>query len=80
MSENAANLRNYQIQLQQVEAALLSDPDNAELVKLKDDLQVSEGANRCYWTNYHRSCVAGGDWFNQAVNGQRGRDRPQRRS
>ena len=41
MSENAANLRNYQIQLQQVEAALLSDADNAELVKLKDDLLVS---------------------------------------
>ena len=40
MSESTANLRNYQIQLQQVEAALLSDADNAELIKLKDDLQV----------------------------------------
>ena len=40
MGDNSANLRNYQIQLQQVEAALLSDPDNAELVKLKDDLLV----------------------------------------
>jgi len=39
MSENcAANLRNYQIQLQQVEAALISDSNNAELNKLKNDL------------------------------------------
>jgi hypothetical protein len=42
MSENcAANLRNYQIQLQQVEAALISDSNNAELNKLKNDLIVS---------------------------------------
>ncbi|CAH1116902.1 unnamed protein product [Phaedon cochleariae] len=31
-------LQNYQLQLQQVEAALLSDPDNQELQKLKIDL------------------------------------------
>jgi hypothetical protein len=42
MSDNcAANLRNYQIQLQQVEAALISDSNNAELNKLKNDLIVS---------------------------------------
>ncbi|XP_056635622.1 survival of motor neuron-related-splicing factor 30 [Diorhabda carinulata] len=32
-------LQNYQLQLQQVEAALLSDPDNQELQKLKIDLK-----------------------------------------
>lgn len=32
-------LQNYQLQLQQVEAALLSDPDNKELQKLKVDLE-----------------------------------------
>lgn len=32
-------LQNYQLQLQQVEAALLTDPDNEELKKLKIDLE-----------------------------------------
>ncbi|RZC34995.1 SMN domain containing protein [Asbolus verrucosus] len=32
-------LQNYRLQLQQVEAALLSDPDNKELQKLKVDLE-----------------------------------------
>ncbi|CAH0564707.1 unnamed protein product [Brassicogethes aeneus] len=32
-------LQNYQLQLQQVEAALLTDPDNKELQKLKIDLE-----------------------------------------
>ncbi|CAH2005998.1 unnamed protein product [Acanthoscelides obtectus] len=32
-------LQNYQLQLQQVEAALLTDPDNQELQKLKVDLE-----------------------------------------
>ncbi|KAF7265802.1 hypothetical protein GWI33_020877 [Rhynchophorus ferrugineus] len=32
-------LQNYQLQLQQVEAALLSDPNNEELKKLKVDLE-----------------------------------------
>nr|CAI5844514.1 unnamed protein product [Callosobruchus analis] len=32
-------LQNYQLQLQQVEAALLTDPDNQELQKLKIDLE-----------------------------------------
>lgn len=41
MSEDsAANLRNYQIQLQQVEAALVNDENNEELNKLKNDLLV----------------------------------------
>lgn len=41
MSEDlAANLRNYQIQLQQVEAALSNEQDNEELNKLKHDLIV----------------------------------------
>lgn len=31
-------LENYRIQLQQVEAALIAEPDNEELLKLKDDL------------------------------------------
>ncbi|XP_076327265.1 survival of motor neuron-related-splicing factor 30 [Tachypleus tridentatus] len=33
------NLQNYQIQLQQVEFALTSDPENEELLKLKKDLE-----------------------------------------
>ncbi|XP_035790973.1 survival of motor neuron-related-splicing factor 30-like [Anopheles albimanus] len=34
----ADDLQNYKLQLQQVEAALLTDPENAELLKLKQDL------------------------------------------
>ncbi|KAM7292425.1 survival of motor neuron-related-splicing factor 30 [Ixodes scapularis] len=34
----AASLQNYQIQLQQVEAALTNDPDDKDLLKLKEDL------------------------------------------
>lgn len=34
----ADDLQNYKLQLQQVEAALLTDPDNGELLKLKEDL------------------------------------------
>lgn len=42
MSE-AADLKSYHLQLQQVEAALTSDPDNQELIALKADLvQVIE--------------------------------------
>ena len=38
-----ADLASYQLQLQQVEAALLADPESGELQKLKDDLlQVIE--------------------------------------
>ncbi|XP_059486317.1 survival of motor neuron-related-splicing factor 30 [Neocloeon triangulifer] len=33
------SLQNYKLQLQQVEAALTTDPENAELLKLKEDLQ-----------------------------------------
>jgi len=35
----ADDLQNYKLQLQQVEAALLTDPDNSELLKLKKDLE-----------------------------------------
>ncbi|XP_022916597.1 survival of motor neuron-related-splicing factor 30 [Onthophagus taurus] len=35
----ADDLQNYKLQLQQVEAALVSDPDNKELQKLKVDLE-----------------------------------------
>lgn len=35
----AEDLRNYTLQLQQVEAALLTDPHNEELLKLKADLE-----------------------------------------
>jgi survival of motor neuron-related-splicing factor 30 len=34
----ADDLSNYKLQLQQVEVALLSDPENAELLKLKEDI------------------------------------------
>jgi len=36
---SSSELVNYQLQLQQVEAALLTDPTNEELVKLKSDLE-----------------------------------------
>lgn len=39
--DNEATLQEYQIQLEQVELALRSDPDNEELLKLKQDLIVS---------------------------------------
>lgn len=35
----ADDLQNYKLQLQQVEAALLTDPENKELLKLKVDLE-----------------------------------------
>jgi len=35
----ADDLQNYKLQLQQVEAALLTDPENSELLKLKKDLE-----------------------------------------
>ncbi|KAL4712713.1 hypothetical protein ACJJTC_008010 [Scirpophaga incertulas] len=35
----ADDLRNYKLQLQQVEAALLTDPQNEELLKLRADLE-----------------------------------------
>ncbi|XP_005189907.1 survival of motor neuron-related-splicing factor 30-like [Musca domestica] len=35
----ADDLQNYKLQLQQVEAALLTDPENEELLKLKKDLE-----------------------------------------
>lgn len=41
MSENLANLKNYKLQLQQVETALVNEPDNEELKKLQEDLNVS---------------------------------------
>ena len=41
MTDNLANLRNYQIQLQQVETALATDPDNEDLKKLQIDLNVN---------------------------------------
>jgi hypothetical protein len=34
----ADELSNYKLQLQQVEVALLTDPENAELLKLKEDI------------------------------------------
>ncbi len=41
MSEELVKqLSNYKAQLQQVEAALSTDPDNDDLLKLQKDLQV----------------------------------------
>ena len=34
----ADDLSNYKLQLQQVEVALLTDPENSELLKLKEDI------------------------------------------
>jgi len=36
----ADELSNYKLQLQQVEVALLTDPENAELLKLKEDIGI----------------------------------------
>lgn len=41
MTDNIANLRNYQIQLQQVDQALINDPDDEELKLLQKELNVS---------------------------------------
>jgi len=38
MSSASSELENYRLQLQQVEAALVAEPKNEELLKLKDDL------------------------------------------
>ncbi|XP_017461484.1 PREDICTED: survival of motor neuron-related-splicing factor 30-like, partial [Rhagoletis zephyria] len=38
-ADNIANVRNYQIQLQQVETALAAEPDNEEMKILKKDLE-----------------------------------------
>lgn len=34
----ADDLSNYKLQLEQVEVALLTDPENGELLKLKEDI------------------------------------------
>ena len=39
MSASEADLKSYNLQMQQVDAALTSDPHNPELLKLKEDLQ-----------------------------------------
>lgn len=38
LDDPTASLQNYQVQLQQVEAALTNDPDDKDLLKLKEDL------------------------------------------
>ncbi|KAI6218059.1 Smr-1 [Aphelenchoides besseyi] len=38
LSSASSELENYKIQLQQVEAALIPEPENEELLKLRDDL------------------------------------------
>lgn len=45
-SEMADDLSNYKLQLQQVEVALLTDPENAELLKLKEDIG--------WWRNWQK--------------------------
>lgn len=41
MSDNLANIRNYKIQLRQVEMSLINEPDNDDLKTLQHDLNVS---------------------------------------
>lgn len=41
MEDTESALHEYQIQLEQVEIALKSQPDNDELLKLKADLEVN---------------------------------------
>jgi hypothetical protein len=51
----ADDLSNYKLQLQQVEVALLSDPQNTELLKLKDDIGRRFSL---LWANKHkRFCI-----------------------
>lgn len=40
---SSSELVNYQLQLQQVEASLIADPNNEELIKLKSDLEEAIG-------------------------------------
>jgi hypothetical protein len=42
ISETESTLQEYEIQLEQVEIALKSDPSNEELLKLKQDLIVKK--------------------------------------
>ena len=44
-ADNIANVRNYQIQLQQVETALAAEPDNEEMKILKKDLEVCSSSS-----------------------------------
>lgn len=37
-----SDLATYELQLQQVEVALTTDPENSELLKLKEDLEQVE--------------------------------------
>ncbi len=52
-------LNNYKAQLQQVEAALSTDPDNEDLLKLQKDLQVWGTIIHCFlWgiTTVEKNC------------------------
>lgn len=51
-ADNIANVRNYQIQLQQVETALAAEPDNEEMKILKKDLEVCSSSSSSL---YHSS-------------------------
>ncbi|CAB3239938.1 unnamed protein product [Arctia plantaginis] len=55
----ADDLRNYKLQLQQVEAALLTDAQNEELLKLKADLEEHPCWRR-RMTKLHRSTYQAG--------------------
>lgn len=45
--ELVKQLNNYKAQLQQVEAALSTDPENEDLLKLQKDLQVWRRTIQC---------------------------------
>lgn len=47
----ADELSNYKLQLEQVEVALLTDPDNEELLKLKEDIGKTWKLNFFYQQN-----------------------------
>lgn len=54
MSEDhQSSLQNYKLQLQQVEAALTTDPENQELLKLKIDLQEVISLTKDLIRTYH---------------------------
>lgn len=54
MSEELVKqLNNYKAQLQQVEAALSTDPENEDLLKLQKDLQVWSRTIQCFFAGGH---------------------------
>ncbi|KAF4523480.1 hypothetical protein B566_EDAN004549 [Ephemera danica] len=66
------NLQNYKLQLQQVEAALTTDPENQELIKLKVDLEEVIELTKDLVRAYHeeleqKKAESGGIYYDATV-------------